>query len=303
MAEPFLSIIVPTYNRPDSLASCVQSVVQLDYPCDRFEALIVDDGSRVPPTESVREVKDAVNVRLLTQPHGGPARARNLAAWQAKGDYLVFIDDDCRVPPDFLARVSAELQATPDTGIGGKTVNVLDNVYSAASQVHVDYLYNYYNRAGDTAQFFSSNNLALPADAFRRIGGFDASFITGEDRELCDRWLHAGHKLRYCPEVQVYHAHALTFASFCSQHFNYGRGAFRYRQRRAARTQSRIGVEALAFYVNLVTWRAPGSSRRRGPAVPALLGISQLANTAGFLWELGAGSTPRANPSDSSTHR
>jgi GT2 family glycosyltransferase len=284
VAEPFVSIIVPTYNRPDSLADCVRSIAQLDYPADRVEVLIVNDGSRIDPKERL-DLHGSLRVELLAQPHGGPAQARNLAARRAKGEFLVFVDDDCVVPSDFLRRLSAHLVETPTAGIGGQTLNVLDNVYSIASQVHVEYLYNFYNAVPERALFFSSNNLALPAEGFRRVGGFDGTFVTGEDRDFCDRWLSAGFGLRYCPDVHVYHAHLLSFSSFWSQHFNYGRGAFRFRQRRAARQRSRIGLERVSFYLNLVSWRSPQVSGHRRMAVSVLLAVSQLANAAGFLWE------------------
>ena len=209
VTAPLVSLIVPTYNRPESLAACVQTIAQLDYPADRLEVLIVDDGSRLDPRERLDSIRGSLRVELLVQPHGGPAQARNLAAGQAKGEVLVFIDDDCRVPPEFLQRLSAHVRATPNAGIGGQTLNVLDNVYPVASQVHVDYLYSYYNLVPERAQFFSSNNLALPAEGFRQVGGFDATFMTGEDREFCDRWLSAGFALRVlsrCPRLPCPHA-------------------------------------------------------------------------------------------------
>jgi GT2 family glycosyltransferase len=291
--EPFISIIVPTYNRPDALVDCVRSVAQLTYPLDRFELLIVDDGSSTPPGGRVKQSAGPTTVRWLSQPHGGPARARNLGASQARGGVLVFVDDDCRVPPDFLCRVSAHIRAAPNTGIGGQTINVLDNVYSTASQVHVEYLYRHYNAAPGRARFFSSNNLALPAEEFRRIGGFDDRFMTGEDRELCDRWLNAGFALKYCPDVRVYHAHDLSLRSFWSQHFNYGRGAFRFRQRRAERLQSRITLESWAFYLNLLRCHSPHVTRWRRLPVNVLLALSQVANAAGFLWERAATASDR----------
>jgi GT2 family glycosyltransferase len=289
MAAPLVSIIVPTYNRPDALAACVQTIGLLDYPSDRVEVLIVDDGSSIDPRERLASVRGSLKLELLCQPHGGPAQARNLAARHARGDFLVFIDDDCRVPADFLQRVSAQLQVTPNAGIGGQTLNVLDNVYSIASQVHVEYLYSYYNAVPECARFFSSNNLALPAEGFRQVGGFDATFMTGEDREFCDRWLSAGLALRYCPDVHVYHAHVLTFASFWWQHFNYGRGSFRFRQRYAERRRRDMGLERISFYLNLLRWRSSQVSGLRAVAVSLLLAVSQLATAAGFLWERIAG--------------
>jgi len=172
--------------------------------------------------------------------------------------------------------------------IGGRTINAVpDNLYSAAGQLLVDYMYLHYNTNLNHARFFASNNFALPADRFHAIGGFDTAFplAAGEDRELCDRWLSHGYHMTYAPEVVIYHAHALTFHTFWRQQFNYGRGAFLFHQVRARHTRKDAGLESLSFYLNLL--RYPLSRRPLGQALPlaALLLVSQVAITAGFLWQ------------------
>jgi GT2 family glycosyltransferase len=79
-----------------------------------------------------------------------------------------------------------------------------------------DAVYAYYNDDPHQAHFFTTNNLALPAERFRAIGGFDTTFplAASEDREFCDRWLHHGYQMTYSPEVVVYHAHVLTLRTF-----------------------------------------------------------------------------------------
>jgi len=119
------------------------------------------------------------------------------------------------------------------------------------------------------------------------MGGFDTTYTrtAAEDRELCDRWLHHGYRMTYAPEALVYHAHLLTFRTFWRQHFNYGRGAFRFHAVRARRSQGRIRVEPLPFYLNLL--RYPFSQAQGWPALllVALLVVSQVANATGFFWE------------------
>ena len=87
--------------------------------------------------------------------------------------------------------------------------------------------YAYHNSDPNKARFFTTSNLAVPADAFSELGGFDESFRTAasEDRELCGRWQHRGYRMIYAPEAVVHHAHKLTWSTFLQQHFNYGRGA------------------------------------------------------------------------------
>jgi hypothetical protein len=99
-------------------------------------------------------------------------------------------------------------------------------------QLIVDFVYAYYNADPSQARFFASNNLAFPADRFRTFGSFDTTFRTSEDRDLCDRWLYHAYRMTYASEVVVSHAHQLPLRTFWRQHFNYGRGAFRFSRAR-----------------------------------------------------------------------
>jgi len=286
--EQLFSIVIPTYNRPERLAICLESIAQQNYPVDRFEVIVVDDGSETPIEPVVASFRKQLNLTLLTQPNSGPANARNNGATRAKGKFLVFTDDDCMPAPEWLKTLEARFTQAPDCLIGGRTLNALpDNLYSTASQVLIDYLYEYYNADRNRSSFFASNNLALPAERFHALGGFDNTFplAAGEDREFCDRWLQYGHQMIYAPEAQVYHAHKLTLHSFWRQHYNYGRGAFCFHQVRARRNMERIKVEPLSFYFNLLKYPFSQGTSQPALAIAALFMLSQTANLAGFFLE------------------
>lgn len=281
------SIVIPTYNRPDRLEQCLRSIGQLGYPRDRFEVIVVDDGSQLPLTPIKTQFESGIPLRMIRQENAGPASARNTGAAVARGHYLVFTDDDCQVHPDWLNSLGETLSQNPSALVGGCTLNALpENVYSTASQLLIDYLYHYYNQLKGKPTFFASNNFAVPRDQYHKLGGFDTSFplAAGEDREFCDRWLALGHTMVYAPTMQVFHAHYLTLKKFWRQHFNYGRGAFWFHQVRARRHHQPIQVEPLSFYLQLLTYPI----RRRSSSalfLALLLGLSQLANIFGFVWE------------------
>lgn len=288
MEQLFFSIVIPTYNRPERLKNCLSAIEQLDYPRDRFEIIVVDDGSNTPLENVVAPFQSQLNLTLLSQSNSGPATARNTGASRAQGKYLVFTDDDCAPLPDWLQALEAQFLKTPECLIGGRTLNALpDNLYSTASQMLIDYLYDYYNADIQEARFFASNNFALPAEVFRKIGSFDTSFplAAGEDREFCDRLLHFGYQLCYAPEAQIYHAHHLSLPKFWRQHFNYGRGAFHFHQVRSHRNREKIKVEPLQFYWSLLTYPFTQVSSQPSILVSALFLVSQVANVAGFFWE------------------
>jgi cellulose synthase/poly-beta-1,6-N-acetylglucosamine synthase-like glycosyltransferase len=284
----FFSIIIPTYARPGQLAACLQALARLDYPRDRFEVIVVDDGSETPLEDVVAPFCNQLDVTLVTQVHAGPAAARNTGATRAKGEFLAFTDDDCAPASDWLQVLAAHFARASDYAIGGRTLNALpDNPYSTASQLLVACLYIYYNADPDQARFFTSNNLALPADRFHAMGGFDTTYTrtAAEDREFCDRWLHHGYRMAYVPEATVYHAHELTFRTFWQQHLNYGRGAFQFRQVRACRDRGHIKLEPVSFYLNLLRYPFLQARGWQALSLAALLVVAQVANAVGFLWE------------------
>lgn len=298
MSFPFFSVVVPTYNRPKQLARCLSALNQLDYPRDRYQVLIVDDGSAEPLDTVVAPFQEAVDIILLRQANAGPAAARNAGVQRAAGDYIAFTDDDCMPSPDWLSQLAVAFAAYPDAMVGGRTLNALpENLYSAASQALIDYLYEYYDDATQ-GTFFASNNIAMARSHFLSIGGFDVSFplAAAEDRNLCDCWQQAGYPMHYAPTVTIQHAHALSLHSFWQQHFGYGRGAFCFHQVRAKRTAQRIKVEPLTFYTRLLTYplrqgKVPteASGLTRSPLrMSGLFFLSQVATTVGFFWERSA---------------
>jgi GT2 family glycosyltransferase len=288
--RPFVSVIVPTYNRADELRRCLDSLVAQDYPRDRFEVIVADDGSARSPAVVVDAYRGKLDVDMLAVAHGGPARARNRAAEQSRGAYLAFTDDDCRPHADWLSAIARALTRSPEALVGGRVQNALpDNVYSSASQTVTDVVYAHYNAEPEAARFFASNNMAVAKAKFLAIGGFDENFqiLACEDRELCDRWRSAGGRMLYAPEAVVGHAHALDLRHFLRQHFTYGRGAVHYHRIRAERQSGKMRDE-MSFHADVRNWLvAPfrGRAFKSGLVVASLLLCWQAANTAGFLYE------------------
>jgi GT2 family glycosyltransferase len=282
------TIIVPTRDRNAQLRTCLEALAALRYPRSRFEVVVVDDGSREPVEPVVDRLRGRIQIRVLCQPGSGPASARNAGAACARGRFLAFTDDDCAPDPAWLERLAECFADAPDAVAGGKTVNQIeDNVFAAASQTLVSYLYDYFNNDGGRAWFLASCNFALAAKSFRAVGGFDHSYpaAAGEDRDICDRLRLQGRRMAYASDAVVYHRHTLTAAGFWNQHFGYGRGARRYRRAHRKRSGSGVRIEPPGFYWNLIVWPFRRDDLRAPLAVSSLLVLSQVANVAGFLWE------------------
>jgi GT2 family glycosyltransferase len=250
--------------------------------------LIVDDGSGDPPRHIVARYAATIDVRLVEAEHGGPAAARNAGAAAARGAYLVYTDDDCIPDPNWLSAIAATADANPGRAVGGAVINALsDGLCSTASQLLIDFLYEYYNVDANGGRFFITANLAFPAEQFLAAGGFDVTFplAAAEDRDMCDRWRELGHEIVYCESAVVHHAHALRLGSFARQHYNYGRGAHHLHRARARRGVTEIVVEPAHFYSRLVGFPLREGVTGRALVLSGLLLLTQVSYAIGYFTE------------------
>ena len=286
-SAPRFSVVIPSYERPRQLDACLRALSAQQYPTSAFEIIVVDDGSAQPPREIVSRFASNVRVRLLEQRNAGPAAARNSGASAARGDHVVFTDDDCLPDPLWLAALSACVAENPDAAVGGRIDNGLPRrICSTASQMLIEFLYRHYN-CTEQSTFLVTANVAFPRLMFASLGGFDASFplAAGEDRDLCERWVNAGHAMTYTNKAIVAHAHDLNLVGYCKQHFNYGRGAHHLHRARARRGMRKLRIESLHFYAQLIIAPFRSETTMRAIGLSALLLISQWSYAVGYALE------------------
>jgi GT2 family glycosyltransferase len=282
VSEPLFSIIIATYRRPDFLAACLQALTRLDYPREQFEVIVVDDDGGLREEDVAGPLRGQPNVLFLRPAHGGPAGARNAGAARARGTYLYFVDDDCRPAPDCLVRLRARTERHPGAAIVGLFADANPrNLWSAASQAQLEAVVSYYNRDTERATFGAGGNLAVPAEGFRAVGGFDASLWYGEDREFLDRWLRRGQALVHAAELVVVHNHPTTLRAFWRRNTGYGRGAFLFAQRLQAGGGSAPHVD-WSFYRHLFTF-AIKTHRPRPCLVTAAVLLARVGYSCGYL--------------------
>jgi GT2 family glycosyltransferase len=287
-STPTFSIIIPTYRRRRALEACLDGVAAHGWPHDVVEIIVVDDGGGMPLDDILARYDRTLNLRFFRQPHAGPATARNTGAQEARGRYLVFLDDDCRPSANYLRELTRALGHHASRAVGGNTQNALPTrLFSTASQNLVHYLYRYYNRLPAEARFLTTSNLVVPRDRFLAMGGFDASFpfAAAEDRDLCDRWREHGHELVYVESAVVYHAHHLGVWEFVRQHFCYGRGAHYLHTARARRGYDAPRFEPPRFYIDLVRYPLEAERGLRSFVLAGLAAVTQLAYGAGYYFE------------------
>ena len=285
-----ISVVIATYDRPERLRECLESLTRSVFPRALFQVVVIDDGSPQSSVEVTRSFESELNIRCIRQENLGPAAARNRGVSESSSRFIAFIDDDCRTDPQWLSVIVRNLEATPDVFFGGRTPNELSsNVCTLASQTILDAVYAFYNADESDPRFFASNNIALGRDRFVELGGFDTAFplAAAEDRDFCDRWRFRGWPMRFLPDAVVMHAHSMNLQGFWRQQYNYGRGAFHYHRLRRLRKSGEIWQDTRMHAVlPKLMFRALGemdwSTRIK---VFSLLLVWQIANLCGFIRE------------------
>jgi len=272
--EQLISVIVPTRNRPEQLQQCLNACLNLTEPGMEVEVIVVDDGSDEPAVAPE-------GVRLLRQQWRGPAVARNAGANVARGEYLAFIDDDCRPESGWLVGMVEELRQWPDALVGGLTKNgCRESIFSEASQTLVDYLYDFLQRHREETAFICSNNLVVRRESFLKAGGFNERFTSAaaEDRDLSERWMVK----RYVSTAVVWHFHDLALWRFLRQQFQYGVGASQLDKLRQAR-MGEPPKQKGNFHLGLVCWPYSKYDFGKATVMASLLLLSQCAHAAGIV--------------------
>ena len=190
-----VSIVIATYNRKELLSTCLRCLDAQDYPDDRFEVIVVDDGSSDGSVEMVHNWPAAYSLRCIAAAHQGSGSARNLGVSHAKGEIIIFIDDDAFAAPWFVTEhVKSHCLADGPIFVDGPEVFVsgrqaIDNPPFTNLKIRLQAFLDFFGLP------FVSVNVSCPRADFLRVGGFDPRFgktYGYEDTELGVRLRLAG---------------------------------------------------------------------------------------------------------------
>jgi len=209
---PFISIIVPVYNEEAVIARCLESLCALNYPPERHEVLVIDNGS----TDRTAQIIQAYPVIMLTEQRRGSYAARNTGINAARGEIMAFTDADCVVPGNWLLQIAQSLTALAADALLGASDGLNGNLW--AEFVQRDYAkFVQLARARDGLRHLNTRNCAIRTAALRAIGGFDARLANCGDEELGVRLHQAGYRLRYAPDVRVSHINPTDLSAILRQ--------------------------------------------------------------------------------------
>lgn len=221
------SFIIPVFNRPDELSELLLSLS--GQILRSFEAVIVEDGSTIRSERVVREFDGLFPVQYFDRPKSGPSLARNFGIAAAKGDYLIFIDSDCTLPPDYLARVDDFLEKNPMDFFGGpdKAATGFNPTQKAISYAMTSFLTTGGIRGGKKKvdRFYPrSFNMGVSRNACLSTGGFpDTAMHPGEDMVFSIELMKRGFRSGLITAAFVYHKRRTTLSRFYRQVYGFGK--------------------------------------------------------------------------------
>nr|MBN1230027.1 glycosyltransferase [Anaerolineae bacterium] len=283
------SVIIPTLNRPQRLAACLQSFTGLDYPGDAWELIVVNDGGERSFAALTPALLEELPLTLLNVKHGGPARARNAGEKIARGEFLAFTDDDCLVESGWLQAFEVGFSELPCAALGGQTLNPYPRNIPAETWSHyMDYVRQVLMRdTDDNLLLLLSNNAAYRRAVFNTLGGFDETFplAAAEDTEFGYRLVGSGYRQEYYPAARVWHHHKNTYWGYLKQQIRYGRGDYYYRRAQNSHDYPRISQEKATFCSNMRRLWAFADSIHAPLSMRSLLLSTPFAFKAGFNFE------------------
>jgi cellulose synthase/poly-beta-1,6-N-acetylglucosamine synthase-like glycosyltransferase len=202
---PFVTILVPAYNEETTIKGTVFSLLNLDYPKDKIEIIVIDDGSKDKTLEIVKKFEKR-GVRVFTKENGGKASALNFGISKCRGELVGCLDADSFVQSDALKKMigyfedEGVMAVTPSIKIW-KDRNLLQRIQ------RIEYLMGVFLRKAfsylDSIHVTPGPFTIYKKEFFDKYGGYDVGNLT-EDIEVALRIQRKGYRIENCMDANVY---------------------------------------------------------------------------------------------------
>ena len=217
MDFPRVSICIVNYNGRKYLHDCFESIYRMDYPKEKIEVILADNASMDGSVDFVKDNYPEVRILILEKNYGF-AKANNLCAEIANGEYLVFLNNDTVVMPNWIRNLVALLSLDDSVGVVGSKLMLMGqsgkinsaggNIIFSGGGYDIGFLDNDSEGYNSSAYrgYVCGASMMVRRNEFIDIGMFDEDyFMYCEDVGLCWRYWLFGKKVMYIPESVVYH--------------------------------------------------------------------------------------------------
>lgn len=195
--RPFVSVLIPAYNEEDNILKCLESIHRQTYPNDRYEIIVMDNGS----TDSTYSLALGVGCRVIDAKGLSIGGVRNIGANLSNGEVLAYIDADCVAGNDWLDNGVDILYKNSEVGaVGGKCY-----VPDGATWVQRAWGWKCPEFEMREANILSTGSFFVKTNVFIEVGGFNDSLTAGEDTEISRKIVNTDRKLYLSSKVGVIH--------------------------------------------------------------------------------------------------
>jgi GT2 family glycosyltransferase len=279
-----VSVIIPVRNDAERLRRCLESIRMNEYPPERVEVIVMDNGS----VDGSGAVAAGLGAQILNRPHGPVALLRNDGAHIAQGEFLAFIDADHVIAPGWIKRVVDVMERSPQVvAVGALCQAPSDGTW-------VQHAYDRLrgrNVAAGPAEWLGAGNLAVRRSTFLRCGGFDSTLDTCEDVDLCKKLRRAGGLILTDPElINIHFGDPETLGALFRGELWRGRSNLAVSLRRPIRVRElpSIGIPVLQLFGLMVALGSLLLAGKAGVAAAAAalspLAVLPAARAARMAW-------------------
>jgi cellulose synthase/poly-beta-1,6-N-acetylglucosamine synthase-like glycosyltransferase len=243
-----VSIVVPVRNGAATLERCLSSLEALNYPQDKLERIMVNDGS----TDLSGDIGERYGLRVLYQSYQGVGAARNAGARAARGEFVAFIDADDVVVPEWLESGVERLEEAPEVAVVGCNHFLLNDEVNTF--ISLNFLEKQYRlkRASLLVAHVGSSGCVMRRKALLEVGGFATGLPAAEDSEVCDRLRRHGYGLLLNQDQLIGVSYPSGIRSYFRNQIRNSAHLFLLAVRRSGRYRSQRGYTGLAEYIQSI---------------------------------------------------
>jgi glycosyltransferase involved in cell wall biosynthesis len=220
-----ITVVIPTYQRRDRLGRVLDALARQTHT--DFEVVVIDDGSTDGTAQYLQKVRFPFQVHAISQQNAGPAAARNAGVAAARGELVLFLDDDVLPSPGLVGEHLRAQAAERRCAVMGPLGSLprYAQPWVAWEQAMLEDQYAAMSRGEwePTFRQFWTGNASVAREEILAAGGFDPAFRRAEDVELAARLARRGVRFRFQAAARAEHAAERTLDSWCAMHLAYGR--------------------------------------------------------------------------------
>ncbi len=219
---PEFTVVIPAYNASATLDACLGAILRQTVGRDRYEVILVDDGS----SDDTAQRAEAHGVQVIRQPNQGPAAARNHGAQLARGHLLLFTDADCEPQANWLEEMTAVFSDPSVQAAKGAYLTRQRSLTARFAQLEFEERYRMLDQHA-SIDMIDTYSAAFRTATFRALGGFDPAFpmANNEDTDLSYRLAATGARMVFVRRAVVHHQHPATLRKYLR--VKYWRGYWR----------------------------------------------------------------------------